>query len=94
MARPRTGDEPMVMLTRRVPARVPPALTHEAVQRGITVGELIDRLCDRAGFYATPTPTRTTTPIEDGGCEHEYTISKNLAFDTCIHCDHRRYHKA
>ena len=89
----------MVMLSNRVPPRVPPALDHEARARGITVGQLIDRLCDRAGFYTNPseiqiTANRVPVEVEVTECdEHEWQINTTLAYDQCIHCGHRRYHK-
>lgn len=86
----------MVMLSRRVPPRAALALEHEARARGTTVGQLIDRLCERAGFYTTPTEipisARPAPPAEVEPHTHEYAVNTTLPFDTCIHCPERRYH--
>lgn len=51
MGRRRVMDEPMVMMPTRVPPRVVEALQAKAKASGVTVGELLDRLCRRAGLY-------------------------------------------
>lgn len=49
---------------------------------GMSVGEYLDRVI-----------THPLVPVEaTGEHEHEFAVSRTLAFDTCIHCPERRWH--
>lgn len=57
---------PMVKLSYRLPERSIEALERHAKERGVSVGVLLDRLCERAGLYeslpaSSPAPASKAT---------------------------------